>query len=193
MNESGSVEKSIAANPDAEAILSDMKLEGVELNTALNAIIGAMYMGGYLTDDANSILVSSSADSPKFDGLLKSAVDNVDSIMKRANLSCSIIAQSVTKDEKTEEMANKNNVSVGKMSLINKIVSELDDYTEDDAETLCSMPVKDLNLIYSSMPKHDKPPEASDGSDERDDGIFEVGDIDIFDFISKDAAKEALL
>lgn len=194
VTETGTVFECIAANEDAEAIISDMKLKGVEVNTALNAIIGSMFMNGYLSSDSNSILISSSASSSKFEGLLQSAVDNVDAIMKKANLTCSIIAQNVVKDEKTEEMASANNVSVGKMALINKIVEELEDYSEDDAGMLAAMSVKELNLVFSSMPSHEEKDDGDeeDGEDKHDHGIFEIGGVDILEFIGKNAAEDAL-
>ena len=52
-------EKVIAAealNEDAEIILEDMKLRGVDVDVATNALIGSMVKNGYLSELSNSIL-----------------------------------------------------------------------------------------------------------------------------------------
>lgn len=52
-------------NADAESIMEDMDLKGVELNVAVNAVIGSMVTHGYLGDLDNAILVTVSNDSIK--------------------------------------------------------------------------------------------------------------------------------
>ena len=144
-----------AANDDAAAILGGMELAGVQTRTALNAIIGAMYMNGYLSAESNSILVSGVTDGKDFDTLLEEIVSEVNSILSSTNIECSIIAQDVKIDEILSEQANANHVSVGKMSLVNKIINTVDDYTDADATVLSAMSVKELNLIYASLSRND--------------------------------------
>ena len=62
-------EKVLSANPlneDAQTLLEGMELEGTNLKTAVNAVIGAMVQNGYLTDDTDSILLTvDNADAAK--------------------------------------------------------------------------------------------------------------------------------
>ncbi|MBQ8380908.1 MAG: hypothetical protein IJY18_03350 [Clostridia bacterium] len=138
-------------NEDAKKILGDMNLIGTDIKTALNAVIGSMYMNGYLTSGANSMLVSVDASSEKFTGLLTNIVDNVNDIVQKSGITCSIVAQDVSKDEETETHAKENSVSLGKMSLINKIIEGLDDYSEKDRGELSKVAIGELNAIYAIM------------------------------------------
>ncbi|MCD8332507.1 MAG: hypothetical protein LUB63_08320 [Oscillospiraceae bacterium] len=45
-------------NEEGQEILSDLELEGVDLTTAVSAVIGSMLQKGYLSDLQNAILVS---------------------------------------------------------------------------------------------------------------------------------------
>ena len=54
--------------------MEDMDLKGVELNVAVNAVIGSMVTHGYLDDLDNAILVTVSNDSIKKATALRSSV-----------------------------------------------------------------------------------------------------------------------
>ena len=169
----GTVAEAKAANEDAEQIIGDMNLQGVEIKTALNAIIGSMYMKGYLTDSSNSMLISMKGDETKFESLLKTVVDETNDIFAEANISCSIIAQDCSKNDKTADLADKNSISVGKMTLIEKIIAVDDDYTDDDAEELAKLAIKDLNRLYASLfEKEDE--DGDEGKGHGKDMIFGV-------------------
>jgi len=45
-------------NPEGEAMVGDMKLKGVDLDVAVNALIGNMVRQGYLNERRNSILIT---------------------------------------------------------------------------------------------------------------------------------------
>ncbi len=149
----------IAGNKDAEGVLDGLMLEGVDMNTALTAIVGSMYMGGYLAEDANSILVSVEAgEEGGTELLLGDITEQINTVFKRSGMQCSIIAQSVKIDDALKQRAEENDVSVGKMHLVDKMVGGLDDYDEDDAPRLAGMSIKELNLICSTRPNKDDDP-----------------------------------
>ena len=50
INRNGRVLKVRALNEDAVSIIDGMDLEGVDLNVAVNAVVGAMVTHGYLDD-----------------------------------------------------------------------------------------------------------------------------------------------
>ena len=61
-------EKVLQANPlneDAETILDDMNLKNVDLDIAVNALIGSMVRNGYLDELDNAILVTVSNENEK--------------------------------------------------------------------------------------------------------------------------------
>ena len=55
VNRQEKVLRATPLNDDAQTILDGMKLEGVNLKTAVNAVIGSMVQNGYFTDEVNSI------------------------------------------------------------------------------------------------------------------------------------------
>ncbi len=153
LDENNTVLSCAAANEDAEMLLNDMEFTGVKLKTALNAIIGAMYVNGYLTVENNSILISvDSAETNEQTTFLSYITDEVNDVFKNADMECSIIAQSVTADEDLKRRAKENGISVGKMHLVDKMIESMDDLTEEDISQLSEMPIKDLNLIYATKP-----------------------------------------
>ena len=149
-----------AVNEDAESILQGMNLKGVEMKTALNAVVGAMYVNGYLAADENSILISvDCADEQKTDVLIADYTTQVNEIFSNSQINCSIIAQSVKADEALSRRAEENGVSVGKMHLVDKMVGGMDEFTEDDAADLSKMSIKELHMIYSHKPEKGEPDE----------------------------------
>ena len=145
--------KCIAANEDAEIILEGLQLEGVEMNTALTAVVGAMFVNGYLGDESNSILISvDGKDDNITDDLLSKITSNINKTFEKSELECSIIAQSVKVNENLRKRAKKNDISVGKMHLVDKMVNGLEEYAQEDESILAGMSIKELNLIYDERP-----------------------------------------
>ena len=58
VNRNERVLEATALNTDAKAVLGEMDLKGSDLDVAVNAIIGSMLRNGYISEIANSILIS---------------------------------------------------------------------------------------------------------------------------------------
>ncbi|MBQ8375006.1 MAG: hypothetical protein IJX98_05485 [Clostridia bacterium] len=143
-----------AANDDAEAVLQNMQLKGVEIKTALNAIVGAMYVKGYLAAEDNSMLISVDTNDAKNTGLfLTYLTDQVNQVFADSDMECSIIAQGVSADEELKRRAEENGVSVGKMQLVEKMIDEIEEFDENSRAQLSQMSIKELNLIYATKPE----------------------------------------
>ena len=148
-----------AANEDAEAVLSGMELSGVGLKTALNAIVGAMYVQGYLTAEDNSMLVSVDANGVEdTNGLLSYITNEVNEVFAQSEMECAIIAQGVRADDELKQRAKDEGVSVGKLHLVDKMVGSMDDLTDEDVSELARLSIKDLNLMYSAKPDDGEKP-----------------------------------
>ena len=65
LNSRGQVIEVRALNEDAKIVIGDMKFRNVDLEVAVNAIIGSMLKNGYLSTDQNSILVSVRSCNPE--------------------------------------------------------------------------------------------------------------------------------
>ncbi len=143
-------------NEDAEEVLQGLKLEDVELNTALNAIVGSMYIHGYLSEDSNSILVSVDTKHNENErALLSYVTEKINTVFEKSNLKCSILAQGVEIDDDLKQRAKEQGVSIGKMHLIDKLL-EKEEFVDSRAEDLSFMSIKDLNHIYSTFKSDDQ-------------------------------------
>ncbi len=150
LDENNVVLSCIAANEDAEIILSGMNLAGVELKTALNAIVGSMYVKGYLTSNDNSMLISvDTKDQENAGGFLSYITEQINDVFADSEMECAIIAQSVNADENLKRRAEENGISVGKMHLLDKLVENIKLFTEKDIAMLSNLSIKDLNLLYT--------------------------------------------
>lgn len=146
------VSECVANNEDGEKILESMKLKGVEINTALYAIVGSMYTNGYLNEDANSILVSVQHKKGPEEIVLDDLTNQINNVFKdNCDMDCSIIAQKIEKHEQLKAEAEQLGISVGKLKLIKKIIEADELYTDDDTSSLAQMSIQELNLIYQTL------------------------------------------
>lgn len=174
-----------AANEDAQTVLQGLNLEGTDLRTALSAIVGAMYVKGYLTTSDNSMLISvDTSDKNNASAFLSYITEQVNAVFADSDMTCSIIAQSVTADDALRTRAEENGVSVGKMHLVDKMMERMDFLTEESLSDLSAMSIKDLNLMYAMNPKHEGPEEG--GKDELLSG-------NVGDYLTRDDALAAVL
>ncbi|MBQ7408169.1 MAG: hypothetical protein IJW13_02705 [Clostridia bacterium] len=155
-NEQNKVISCVASNADGQEIINELNLEGVELNTALSAVVGAIYVNGFISDNTNSILVSVDSSAEKTQEILSSVSQKINNVFKNSSINCSIIAQSVTTTDALEKQANQFNVSVGKMNLVNKMISGIDNLSEENLLDLTEMSINELNLIYSQRAHGEK-------------------------------------
>ena len=141
-----------AANADGEALLEGLDLVGVERNTALTAILGAMYVNGYLSADANSVLISvDGADDARTEAMLGEITEEINAVFAHSEMTCAIIAQQMEVSEELRARAEEYGVSVGKMHLVEKMIGGIDFLDEQDLEGLSALSIGELNLMYSSQ------------------------------------------
>ncbi len=151
VDENKKVIECLASNEDGEKIINNLNLTGVDINTALYAIVGSMYTNGYLKVDANSILISVNNYNSETGIVLNDISEQINNIFKEnESMNCSIIAQQIETDVSIEEKSKSYKVSVGKMNLIEKIIKNIGLYTEENIEELAEMSIHELDLIYQS-------------------------------------------
>ena len=178
----------IAANEDADEILAGLKLVGVDMNTALSAIVGSMYVNGYLSAESNSILVSVDGREDKEEQLLADITARINSVFEKSELECSIIAQTVKQSEELKARAEENGVSIGKMYLVEKMIESIEDFDIDDLPNLSGMSIKDLNLIYSTRPEKEENGDKQDDPFDKDVSTGNIGGL-----VKEDEALISLL
>ncbi len=102
-------------NEDAVDIIGDMNLKRVDLNVAINAIMGSMVKKGYITDVKNSILVTvKNDDDTKADAIKTSIVSDINQSLQQSNIKATVFNQKVNPDKDLEMLAKKYNLSYGK-------------------------------------------------------------------------------
>ena len=149
VDEDGCVIKMIAKNSDAEAILEDMDFEGSRLEVAVNAIVGSMLKNGYLSEIANSILVSVDCeDKEENDKLCEEITDNIEGALETQKFYASILCQDVEKDEEVVQIAKDNDISVGKAKLVKLIADNSEELT---VEELSQLSINELKVILESL------------------------------------------
>lgn len=139
-----------ARNEDAQTVLGDMDLKGSSLDVAVNAIIGSMLREGYLSDMANSILVSVSGESQEAAAAIQQRLSRkVSAMLEGGSFAGSVLSQVVPEDDALKALAEKHGISVGKARLIKEITALKPEYS---FEALVPLSINDLNLIGGSLP-----------------------------------------
>lgn len=151
VNENEKVISVNALNEDGEKILDGMDLKKVELDVAVNAIIGSMLKNGYISEIENSILVSvKNNDIEKANKIKEDITNNINQILNASSISGSVLSQTYNEDENTQKLAEENKISDGKALLINKILSSNIKDSKGNSytfESLSKLSINELNLL----------------------------------------------
>ena len=148
LDENDEVINVILNNEDAETIVGDMDLIGVDYNVALNALIGSMVANGYISELANSVLLSiSSDDAVREVQLLEELAATVSSYLEGNAINGSVITQSLDFDDEAEALAEQLGISEAKAELILEI-SEIDPRVV--VEDLALLSINELNLLLEA-------------------------------------------
>ncbi len=183
INKDEKVVSTKALNEEAQKVLADMNLENVDINVAVNAIVGSMLKNGYITVDRNSILVSVSGDAEKASALQKLISADIEKLLGEKKIDASVIAQTYEKNEEVEKKAEENHISVAKANLIEKIVAVgLKDAQGNvySYESLAGLNVNELKLLLESKSV-------------KVEGIESSGNASKTEYISAEAALAAAL
>lgn len=134
-----------ALNADAENIIHDMDLKGVDLNVAVNAVVGSMVTQGYLDDLENAILVTVSNDSVrKARELRSSVVGDIERTLKENQVEAVVYDQQVIEDEEMEELAKRYGISYGKAYFLKELIDQNEALNIEDMEELSSMTMEEI-------------------------------------------------
>lgn len=116
----------VALNKDAEIVLNGMELKKVDLDTALNALIGSLLKNGYLDEVYNAINVCvENNDTQRADEVSEKVKQEINSLMEQNDLIGDVNSQTCPVDEELKALAEKYGVSVGKLTLAQKVAENL--------------------------------------------------------------------
>lgn len=138
-----------ALNEDGEKIIDGMDFSGSSVDVAVNALIGSMLRQGYLSELANSILLSvESPDAGQAAALEEKLCAEIDNLLQTGGLSGSVLSQRVQADEELTALAQEYGLSLGKAQLIRSIVEQDGRYR---FETLAGLTINDLNILSEGL------------------------------------------
>lgn len=137
-------------NADAVELLSGMDLRGVDVDVAVNAVLGAMLSRGYLRGDADSVLISvESRNASRSAAVLRLASENAQSALDSTLGQGAVLAQTVKWDSSLRETADAYGASIGKAALMRSLIAENPALTYD---ALSRLSVNEMAVMLSSKP-----------------------------------------
>ncbi len=137
-----------ALNDDGRAIIGDMDFSGSSIDVTVNALIGSMLREGYLTDLANSILISvDDDDAAHGEALQKKLADDINAILQTNAFDGAVLSQTIVKDSDAWKLADEYGITAGKAQLVNEIVAGNPVHT---FEELAQLSINELNLLSAS-------------------------------------------
>ena len=141
-------------NEDGKKVLKDMELKKVDLDVAVNAIIGSMLKNGYLSVNKNSILVSVDNNNEKESTRLQNEISSeIDKILKNSSIEGNVLVQKYGEDSELKELAKKYNITISKAKLIKSVIdANLTNHKNElyIFEDLVDLSINELNVLVES-------------------------------------------
>ncbi len=135
-------------NADGEEVLSGMQLRGTTAEVAVNALLGSMFKLGYLSGDANTVLISAEASDPALaDALREKAERAAGDAFKQSAFEGAVLSQRMNGSAELSQLAADHHTSLGKAALVERLIL-LNPALSFDA--VKDVPVTDLSLVLSS-------------------------------------------
>lgn len=160
-----------ALNDDAEEVIESMNLKNVEINVAVNAIIGSMMKLGYVSGTDGAILVTVINDDVVKAAELQGIITkDIEEILKANYVDAKVYNQKVASNIELINLAKSYNVSLGKMAFIKNLCQKDSSLKPED---LAKMTLRELeglivknNIDISDMIHFDKDDSLSENIEE---------------------------
>ena len=147
-NQKNRVLKGYATNADGEKVLSGMDLQNVDLQVALNAIVGSMVQQGYMTKDTKGVLVTvQNKDQKKADNLRKLVVKEMEIALSTEDMNAAVFHQVISsQNNNASAFARKNNISLGKAVFVLNLANKARSL---DAKELAKMKISEIAKLVA--------------------------------------------
>lgn len=147
VNSSNEITSFSATNDDGQGIISDLSVNGKDIEEGIEIIINKLVDEKYISSDANSVLVSVNSSEPEAAKKIENLVtEKITASLSKSGVEATLITQIVEKDGEVEELANEYNMSEGKARLINELVKKDGRHT---FEELASLTVNELTILLN--------------------------------------------
>ncbi len=150
VNKKNKVLSAEALNDDAEKIMEDMDLKGVDLKVAVNAVIGSMVTNGYLNDLDNAILVTVSNDSiSKASSLRTAVVSDIKNTLEEKKLKAVVYDQQVIEEDQVKQLAKEYGISYGKAYFLKELIAQNSSLTMEDMKELAPLTMEEIAKVIT--------------------------------------------
>lgn len=178
VNRKDEVLEVVPLNEDGRKVIGDMDFAGSDLDVTVNALIGSMLQNGYLSELANSILISvENDDAQRGAQLQEQLTQEINSLFQTNSFSGAVLSQTVSDDSALRDKAEQYGITLGKAQLIQQITQENSRYTFAD---LVPLSINELNLLRTS----------SQSATQSEAQVKSVGSASDKAYIGSDRAKE---
>jgi len=134
-----------ALNDEAVVVLGDMNLEGVDVNVAVNAVVGSMVTQGYFDESDNAILVTVTNDSISKASLLRtSIVGDIEKTLEENQVQAVVYDQQVVPLDEVKNLAEQYGISYGKAYFLKELIDQNQELGMDDMEKLSAMTMEEI-------------------------------------------------
>ena len=142
VNRIGKVVRAEADNEDGRMLLDDMDLRGVDVDVAVNALLGSMIRNEYLSLPQNTLLISVNGKNETRSTQLRQKISaNAEQTMETLLGSGVVLEQTIDLDDAAEDIAEHYGITPGKAALIIRILKDQPAWSVQD---LAAMPMADL-------------------------------------------------
>ena len=131
-NRLGEVVSIDPVNEDAVQLMTGYQLTDKNLETVIHDIVDRMILNGYLVNDKTDAILLSADQNSNSDGLLGKVQTAFNNYLQEKQLAVDVLEQKVDMDNGNVKEAHANNVSVGKMALIDQLTANNSDATTAD-------------------------------------------------------------
>ena len=149
VDENNSIKDFAGLNDDGSKVLEGVKIKGESTDNALKSVISEVVDLGYISEEANSVLVSiEGVDENRSDEIKEEIANCISQALTEKSLDGAIIVQVIpSDDEALGSVSEAYGISAGKAQLINQIIEQNKFHT---FEELSAMSIHELNLLRVS-------------------------------------------
>lgn len=147
-NQKNRVLEAYATNGDGDKVLSGMDLQNVDLQVALNAIVGSMVQQGYMTKETKGVLVTvQNKDQKKAETLRKLVVEEMEIALSTEDMNAAVFHQVISsQNNNASAFARKNNISLGKAVFVLNLANKARSL---DAKELAKMKISEIAKLVA--------------------------------------------
>ncbi len=132
-------------NPEAQTLLSKLDLKNKSIDTGVKSVFLSLLAEHYIDENQNSVLVSIANSNEKRGAQLQQKmVSQVQTVLHSNHVEAAVISQVIPSDKRVQELAAQNGISLGKATLIDKMVSQDGNLNFKDVAKLS---INDISLI----------------------------------------------